>query len=149
MNAPCLVSWRDSILALGAQNVLKYNSTVDEWSILIDGTAPFIMDFPSCVLLPNDTILIAGSRNSDSIALFDIANSSWELIEYQDANGPDLVNLNGRVFLIGELGLEYHYQTKSWTLIEPNLIHPRELFSSIAVPAAFFSNQLGGCEGIA
>ena len=149
MNAPCLVSWRDSVLAFGAQNVLKYNSTAEEWSILADGSAPFTMDFPSCVLLPNDQILIAGSLNSGSIALYDIANNSWEQIEYQDANGPELVNLNGRIFLIGELGLEYHYQNKSWTLIETNLTYPRELFSAASVPAVLFSNLPGGCEGIA
>jgi hypothetical protein len=149
MNAPCLVSWENSILAFGAQSVLQYNSTADEWTVLVDKATPITMDFPSCVLLPNDKVLIAGSLSSGSITLYDIANNSWEPIEYQDADGPEIVNLNGRIFLLGDQVMEYHYQNNSWTSIESKLTNSRELFSSIAVPAAIFSDLPGGCEGIA
>ena len=78
---PCLISWKDSIVAFGGRENPKgvqiFNSTLYSWSILDPGSAPFELYWPSCTLLPTNKVLLVGNISNDySAALFDLEKSS-------------------------------------------------------------------------
>lgn len=158
---PCLISWKDSILAFGGRENLKgvqiFNSTLNSWSIIDAGLAPFELYWPSCTLLPTSKVLLVGTISNDySAALFDIENSSWEQLADVKYNrfGAAFVILSGRYFLIGggypsttiKVVEEFHYESNTWTEVEASPINQQIFSSALALPADLFAHL--GCEGI-
>jgi len=160
---PCLISWKDSILAIGGQEntlgVQSFNSTLNAWSVLDEGSSPFQLYVPSCTLLPTEKVLVVGSlTNKYSVALYDINTNSWEHLQDTKYNrlGAAFFNLNGRIFLIGgghpstiiDVVEEFHYESNTWTEVEASPINQQMFSSALALPAEIFAHLPGGCEGI-
>jgi len=127
-----MVSWKDSILTFGGIHhyiVQKFNTTLNSWSVLNDGTPQFQLVFAKCILLSNNQVLLVGPLyDKKSSALFDIQTNSWENLADSMHNRffSSLVNLNGRVFMFGvkeNVVEEFHYENKTWTEIEARTIN--------------------------
>ena len=161
-SSPCLISWKDSILAIGGygnpQLVQSFNSTLNTWEVLDEGT-PFDLYEPSCILLPTNKVLFVGSKDYyQGVAVYDIGTNCWKKLKDTKNNhyGGAFVNLNGKIFLIGgghtrEAGFlveEFHYNNNTWTEVEASPINPQIFSNALALPADMFAHLPGGCEGM-
>ncbi len=155
----CMISWKDSILVFSGlsseHSVQIFNTTSYSWSVLKSGVPPFKLSALTCILLPKNQVLLVGPRyDVNSSALFDIQTNSWEKLKDSkyDRYGSTLVNLSGRIFLIGGMNEaiteEFHLDTKTWTEVDSRKIYLPYLSSALALPAEMFPHLLGGCEGI-
>ena len=160
---PCLISWKDSILAFGGkenqQGVQSFNSTLNTWSVLDEGSSPFSLYMSSCIMLPTNKVLVVSSFSSIyAVALFDIDTNSWEVLQDSKYSrfGAVLVHLNERIFIIGrgypdtstDVVEEFHYDTNSWIEVEPSPINQQIFSSALSLPAEMFADLPGGCGGI-
>ena len=160
----CLIVWKDSIIAFGGianlRKVQFFNLTLNAWSVLDAEFAPFELNSASCTLLATNQVLLLGSYipGFQGAVLYDIENKSWEQLPDVKYNreGATFVNLNGRVFLIGggfpstiiDAVEEFHYESNTWTEVEPSPINQQMFSTALAVPADMFAHLPGGCEGI-
>ena len=89
-----------------------------------------------------------------AMALYDVEANQWTRLEDGAFNrrGTQLVNLGGRIFLIGgeeaEAVEEFNFEANTWTSMEADLIEPRLNHGLVSVPAKLFSSRPGGCQGI-
>ena len=95
---PCLESRQDSIMLYEGFSVQVYNTTTEQWSVLADKSAPIDMGLATCVLLPDDQILVVGYS---SVHVYDILSDSREMkLTFPSTAYSNLIGLNGRVFTL-------------------------------------------------
>ncbi len=130
----CLIVWRDSIIAFGgisnSQIVQLFNLTLSAWSVFDEKLSPFNLEYASCTLLPTNQVLLLGSNipGFQGAVLYDIVNNLWEQLADVKYNriGATFVNLNDRIFLIGEgyggtiieIVEEFRYESNIWTEVK-------------------------------
>ena len=117
---------------------------------MADKSLPIDMGLATCVLLPDDQILVVGYS---SVHVYDILSDSREMkLTFPSTAYSNLIDLYGRVFYIEALGQqmgEFCNQNISLAPITAKLSFARGIFSSVSVPADLFANFPGSCEGIA
>ncbi len=164
--SPCLITWKDTIIAIGGENntkrVQSFNTTSEVWTVL-DGKAPLDFYRHACILLPNNKVLVVGtwSLSNNPSALYNIEDNLWERVSDTQLirGGSTLFNLNGRHFVIGggkesstsytNLVEEYNLVTKTWDIsASPKPLSSRCFSSGLSLPASLFSNTQRQCIGI-
>ena len=155
----CMVTWNDSFIYLGGQPnfnvVLRYSHVTKNWTTLSTST-PMQIGQSSCVVLPNQNILVAGSALSPdykTYAVYNVSSNSWPKtttgfdVHYQSTS----VVLSNRVFTIPTSNVveEYNYNNNTVTVQPFRLATTRtNMPSAIALPAKMFSHLPGGCKGV-
>ena len=161
---PCLILLNDTILAIGGfytNGIQSFNTSSKLWTVLDQGSAPFDMFAPTCILLPSNEVLVVASYFTlNGCALYSIKNNLW--LRLTDVKyyrrGSSLVNLNGRFFLMGgedkndnavtDIVEEFIYETKSWVSYATKPLTRMGYSSAIALPAQLFAYLPVGCKGI-
>jgi len=154
-----MVIWNDAFIYFGGQpnydTVLKYSGGTNNWTTL---SSLSDMKEPSCVVLPNQNVLVAGStRNSfcKRYAEFNVLGNTWlnKAVGITPHYKSVALLLGQRVFTIAGYYVndieEYHYNnntvsTKPFQLLTVRSGTP----SAIALPANLFSHLPGGCLGV-
>jgi len=172
LNQPCLVVYLDTLIMFGGTNyptaVQQYNFTSKAWTDLpplSSGYAHF-----GCTLLPassdnpisaplyTDRILMMQSQSSDVLGtLYDVSSSQFLPITpttYGHRHNQ-ILSLGRRVFVVAgyngaphNIVEEYHQHNNSWTVVPTRLLNSRYHPSATIVPAHWFKNIPGGCQGI-
>ena len=157
---PCLVLWKDTIIAIGGlqnqQLVLSFNTSSKLWSILNE-SSPFSLYGLSCILLPTDDVLVAGPYfDPYKSALYNIKTYSWMQlndVKYNRA-GSTMFSLNGRIFIMGSnsqdvnIVEEYISSNKTWIALYSKPKTRPFFTSTLPLPANLFANLPLGCKAI-
>jgi hypothetical protein len=160
---PCMVAWHEDFLLIGGRKsdngVQRYSHATQTWSIVESSSAPMIVDFSGCIVLPTDEILVVGAEDPDiagiSAALYNATANSWtKLADTQwNHHGVSLVRLGQRVFALGSrdqnIVEEFHYNNNTWTTLDAGLIVHRTGHQGVlSLPAHLFQHLPGGCVGV-
>jgi hypothetical protein len=155
----CMVTWKDTFIYFGGEpyfnTTFQYSHVSNNWTILSSTTE---LKSSSCVVLPNQNVLIAGSsRNSDATryVVYNVSSNSWLPKTFGSTPHYNSVAilLGKRVFTIAGYNIndieEYHYDNntvsrKSFKLITARSGTP----SAVALPAYLFSHLPQGCVGV-
>ena len=169
---PCIVSYLDTFIAIGGTSyptgMQQYNFTSKTWTNL-PSLSPGYSYF-GCTLLPapsdapisaplfTNRILMMQSQASDVLGtMFDISSSQFLPISpttYGHRHNQ-ILSLGRRVFVFAgfngapnNLVEEYHQHNNSWTVVPSGLLNGRFHTGAVAVPAHWFKNIPGGCQGV-
>ena len=159
----CYVSWKHYIIKFGGYDsdainqIWRFDTTTNVWTRL-NTTVPFPFNDVGCTVLPNDNVLIAGSKWSStcwgSIVEYNVTANNWSsVVQSYDYlyNSIPLV-LGKRVFIIPssatEIVWEYFYENQITIPVSQPFISITASSPSIAVPAIWFGNFPGVCIGI-
>lgn len=158
---PCLVAWKDIFILFGGfsnrRGVQTFNHSTDAWQELDSSSVPIDIYFSSCILLPNDDILIVGSEDSpyrSSAALYNIRSNAWKKLPDTSISrhGASLITLGTRVFAMDSdernVIEEYHYNSFTWSPIEAKLIAPRYHHGTLSLPSEILQHLPFGCTGV-
>jgi hypothetical protein len=148
----CMFVWRDSFFLLGQFKYQKYSMTTKTWSNLIK-SPPIVFYNPTCLVLPNEEVLVVGSSSSPYQALmYNPQTNTWRKLPNLTNPYGNLVKLGSRVFAVGGNTTkveEFVITTSSWKSVSfPTLQAHRVLGSVMAVPADQFAGRPGGCRGV-
>lgn len=160
---PCMVTWHDYFLLIGGRDsdngVQRFSHATQTWNIVESSSAPMIVDFSGCIVLPTDEILVVGAEHPDiagiAVALYNVTANSWTKLEDSQWNhhGVSLVQLGQRVFALGSRDQnvveEFHYNNNTWTTLDNSLIVHRTGHQDVlSLPADLFQHLPGGCVGV-
>lgn len=172
LNQPCFVVHLDTLIMFGGTNypttVQQYNFTSKTWTNL-PSLSPGYAHF-GCTLLPassdtsisgllyTDRILMMQNQNSDVLGtIFDISSNQYQPISpttYGHRHNQ-ILSLGRRVFVLSGFNgapntfvEEYHQHNNSWTVVPFQMIYGRYHLAAVAVPAHWFKNLAGGCQGV-
>ena len=166
-----MVQWKDNFILFGGligltpstKTVQKFNHLSQTWEILASNSAPFDMTLGSCIVLPNNKILVVAFQET---ALYNPDSNTWEVLDSRPLEkiSTTYVTLSGRVFDLVAPGYgfdfgvdlmftsypeEFDYKTNTWRLLDVQLLGPDNGYrSAIALPARLFDHLPGGCVGI-
>jgi hypothetical protein len=148
----CTFVWRDSFFLLGQFKYQKYSLAMKTWSNLIT-SPPSVLYNPSCIVLPNEEVLVVGSTSLPYQALmYNPLTNTWRKLPNLTNPYGNLVKLGSRVFAVGGNTPkvdEFVIATNSWKSVSfPTLQAHRALGSVLAVPADQFADRPGGCRGV-
>ena len=170
-DAPCMVVYYDSVFVLGGNSYnignQQYNFTTQTWNIRANlpvgygafGCAliPAAKDRPPSSPIYSDKILMMQASNDDfGGTIYDIKKNIY-LPMARTTYGhrhTGILTLGSRLFVTsGWYGSaypyveEYHQYNNTWT-VQKNIIYARWHVMSTAVPAHWFKNITGGCQGV-
>ena len=160
---PCMVAWHDDFLLIGGRKsdngVQRYSHATQAWNIVESSSAPMIVDFSGCLVLPTDEVLVVGAEDPDiagiAAALYNVTANSWTKLDdtQWSHHGVSLVQLGQRVFALGSRDQnvveEFHYNNNTWTTLDDGLIvHRTGHHDVLSLPADLFQHLPGGCVGV-
>ena len=156
----CCVSWKNVTLAFQFSVVIIY----DGGKTTYFNNGPFDMVDSGCATLPNGNILVAGCSSSSScskaFAEYNVPNNTWSSVKYGSADySYSLALLLGKRVLIlvtaevSPIVHEYFYEnstmsSSSYDLPTDFKLLRKRVPCATMVPASWYSNVSGGCEGV-
>ena len=158
----CLLNWNNKFLLLGGRSnprgIQVFDHSSQLWEVVESDSVPFDIDYSSCILLPNDEVLVVASIVSpfrSSVGLYNPNANTWKVLKDTTISryGASLVKLGSRVFVVdGEGGNEveeFDSTDNSWTKVKAQLISHRKGGQGVlALPADVFNLLPGSCLGV-
>ena len=160
VSCACFVSWNDVILSFGGfyskQGAFKFDPETNLWTNLNLALPPMLICNSGCVVLPNNNILIAGSRELNyNYGVYNVTSNTWISAEISPSilvNSIPIV-MGKRVFIMPSQYepkvMEYVVSNQTFVPAAANFVIDRiDFYAAISVPAIWFSNWQGGCIGV-